>query len=587
MDDYSYLPQQSEEHFEAHNKNDLNFIEFNPLPSYLICFPIEDQSSRQFQDFWNWFLNEHSAETYTAYTTYYFDQAYFEDNFKEKNNSINQLLYSTTFEQQLPNSEYLNHQIHIWIVAHQATETPLETEEESYQTVPVFDFFQKKETILHYHYLKMMHKIQLNSWMILRELPQPTNMMKNTSFKSLIAISKAFLLLGSHKKLMLMLTQESLDRHQQMLKKKIPLLQPKQKIHSFTKRLRTDLSYALWPLLALKDNSTINMVIELAQRIEDNQRMHLESTLPVLAPASILALASQIAAISFTLLEPLTQAVRKNQQPQRPRFELCFNQSQQPPYQRQQNCGPPVCYHCGLTGHFSRDYNNLPLPLLVPRNNDNQNNRPINNNAPNQRPNHANINFFEEDPLVEATSASQTEKNLFFAFNLTDNDHNIDKLAINTSKSTRKKKKAKVDFILDPNKASTLTADNNKPPKAKVFKNFSKLKPPEIVQKSGLYSIVKDLMETPAHIIFGQLITHLQFRKDLHKSLIPKKKTPKTNKCPHQAGFANNSNVTPLICKAQVAGYFIDLILNSGLSVNIIVKHFLKAIGRKINELST
>ncbi|KAG9303106.1 hypothetical protein G9A89_005064 [Geosiphon pyriformis] len=144
MSDYSYLPQQSEEHFEAHNKNDLNFIEFNPLPFCLICFPIKKQSSRQFQDFWNWFLNEHSAKTYTAYTTYYFDQAYFEDNCEERNNSINQLLYSTTFEQQPSDFEYLNHQIHIWIAVYQSTETPRKTKEESYQTTPVFNLFSSK-----------------------------------------------------------------------------------------------------------------------------------------------------------------------------------------------------------------------------------------------------------------------------------------------------------------------------------------------------------------------------------------------------------------------------------------------------------
>ncbi|KAG9303752.1 hypothetical protein G9A89_018649 [Geosiphon pyriformis] len=163
----------------------------------------------------------------------------------------------------------------------------------------------------------------------------------------------------------------------------------------------------------------------------------------------------------------------------------------------------------------------------------------------------------------------------------------MDELAINPFESTRKKKKAKVDFVLDPNKAFTSTADNNEPPKAKVFKNPPKLEPPEIVQKSGPYSVVKDLMETPAHITFGQLMTHPQFRKDLCKSLIPKKKTPKTNKRPHQAGLADNSNVTPLICKAQVAGYFIDLILDSESFVSVIAKHFLEAIGRKIDESST
>ncbi|KAG9288448.1 hypothetical protein G9A89_015654 [Geosiphon pyriformis] len=38
-----------------------------------------------------------------------------------------------------------------------------------------------------------------------------------------------------------------------------------QKIHFFTKELRTDLSYALWLLLALKNNPTMDMIIELVQ----------------------------------------------------------------------------------------------------------------------------------------------------------------------------------------------------------------------------------------------------------------------------------------------------------------------------------
>ncbi|KAG9303695.1 hypothetical protein G9A89_018592 [Geosiphon pyriformis] len=529
MGDYSYLPQQSEEHFKAYNKNNLDSIELNPLPFCLICFLIEEQSSRQFQDFWNWFLNEHLAETYTAYTTYYFDQAYFEDNFEERNNK-----------------------------------TLLKTEEESYQTTSVFNLFSSKlehSTQIVTPEPMAQDPLQQNILIALQELSQQTNMIMNTSSKLLMAIFKALLLLGSHKKPIPMLNKESLDGHQQMLKKTtLHLLLEKQKIHSFTKGLKTDLSYAFWPLL----------------RIEDNQRIHLGSTLPVFAPAPQMAVTSfaaqtqdpneqlinRLTANFVQLLELLAQAVRDNQQPQRLRFELHFNQLQQPPYQRQQNHGPPVCYYCGLTGHFSKDCNNLLLPPPAPRNNDIQNNRPNNNNG---------------------ESTSQSEENPFYAFNLTDNDHNIDKLVINLSESTRKKKKAKVDFVLNPNKASKSSANNNKPPKAKVFKNLSKLKSPEIIQKFRPY-FVKNLMETPAHIIFGQLMTHLQFRKNLCKSLIPKKKTPKTNKCFCQAELADNSNVTPLICKAQMAGYFIDLILDSGLSVSVIAKHFLEAIGRKINE---
>ncbi|KAG9298125.1 hypothetical protein G9A89_004024 [Geosiphon pyriformis] len=94
------------------------------------------------------------------------------------------------------------------------------------------------------------------------------------------------------------------------------------------------------------------MVIELAQRIENNQRMHLGFILLVFASASVMASAPQMTAISFAaqtqdpneqlinrltvnlarLLKPLAQTIRDNQQPQKPRFELHFNQPQQPPY---------------------------------------------------------------------------------------------------------------------------------------------------------------------------------------------------------------------------------------------------------------
>ncbi|KAG9298902.1 hypothetical protein G9A89_015924 [Geosiphon pyriformis] len=71
--DYPSTFKFSEEHFEAYNKNDLDFIELNSL----------------------------------------------------------------TIQQTIPRLLEL-------IAAHQSTETSLETEEESYQTVPVFDLFSNK-----------------------------------------------------------------------------------------------------------------------------------------------------------------------------------------------------------------------------------------------------------------------------------------------------------------------------------------------------------------------------------------------------------------------------------------------------------
>ncbi|KAG9288695.1 hypothetical protein G9A89_004314 [Geosiphon pyriformis] len=561
MSNYSYLLQQSEEHFEAHNKNNLDFIELNPLSSCLICFSIEEQFSKQFQDFQNWFLNEHSAETYTAYTTYYFDQAYLKYNFEERNN-----ITPEPMTQDLMQQNILIVLQGIQTALGQRNNTPLSLFRGNTQDlIKWLNDFERAVTANQYD-----EEYKIIRWI-------PTNAKKEntffiiwfeTKFRIPILISKWHMELKKR-------TQgpgKVVTKYAKAIKKLIKHVNSrrnwteKQKIYFFTKELKTNLLYALWPFLVLKDNSKIDIAIELAQKIEDSQKMHLESTLLVFVLVPAMAPVPQIAATSFATHtqnpnEQLINRLTANLQLQRPKFEF----------------------------HFNQDCNNPPLLPPIPKNNNNQNNRTINNNAPNQKPNHTNINFFGEDLLVEATSesASQPEENLFYIFNLTDNDHNIDKLAINTSDSTRKKKKAKIDFVLDPNKVSTFTTDNNELPKTKVFKNSSKLESSEILQKSGLYSVVKKLMKTPVYITFGQLMTHLQFKKDLHKSLIPKKKIPKTNKHSYQTGLADNSNITPLICKVQVAGYFIDLILDSELSVSVIAKHFLEAIGRKIDKLFT
>ncbi|KAG9293924.1 hypothetical protein G9A89_019262 [Geosiphon pyriformis] len=113
------------------------------------------------------------------------------------------------------------------------------------------------------------------------------------------------------------------------------------------------------------------MAIKLVQRIEDNQRMHLRSTLPVFVLASVMASALYMATISFAvqIQDPNKQLIDR----------LTANFPQQFFYQKQQNCGSLVSYYCGLTEHFSRNCNNF----LAFRNNDNQNKKTNNNNVPN------------------------------------------------------------------------------------------------------------------------------------------------------------------------------------------------------------
>ncbi|KAG9299894.1 hypothetical protein G9A89_005423 [Geosiphon pyriformis] len=333
MGDYLYLLQQSEKHFAVHNRNDLEFIELNLLPFCLICFP-------------------YSAETYTAYTIYYFDQAYFEDNFEERNTRINQLLYSTTFEQQPSDFEYLNHQIHIWIAAYQLVENPFEIEEKSYQTALIFDIFSNEsehstQTVtpepmtqdpIQANILAALQDIQTAlkqrnntplllfrdnaqdpiEWLddfekaatanqyddeykfqivgsylqgfpatwfsqetdanayqkIIRWMPanaRENNISFTTQFENKFRIP--ILIFKWHMELEKK-TQgsgEIVTEYAKAIRKLIKCVDSErnwteeQKIHSFTKGLRTDLSYALWSLLALKDNPTMDMAIELAQ----------------------------------------------------------------------------------------------------------------------------------------------------------------------------------------------------------------------------------------------------------------------------------------------------------------------------------
>ncbi|KAG9298692.1 hypothetical protein G9A89_012760 [Geosiphon pyriformis] len=275
MGNYSYLLQQSKEHFKAHNKNDLDFIELNPLSFCLICFPIAKQSSRQFQDFWNWFLNEHSAETYTTYTTYYFDQAYFEDNFEEKNNITPEPMAQESLQQNI-------------LIALQDIQTALGQKNNTSlllfrDPIKWLDDFERAVTANQYDneykfqiiggYLQgspatwFLQETNANAqqkiirWALANAEEDNISFTTQfeTKFRTFILISKWRIELERR----IQDPGKVVTEYAKAIRKLIKWTK-EQKIHFFTKKLRTDLSYALWPLLALKDNLTMDMAIELA-----------------------------------------------------------------------------------------------------------------------------------------------------------------------------------------------------------------------------------------------------------------------------------------------------------------------------------
>ena len=112
---------------------------------------------------------------------------------------------------------------------------------------------------------------------------------------------------------------------------------------------------------------------------------------------------------------------------------------------------------------------------------------------------------------------------------------------------------------------------------------------PLIEQKTMPYSIVADLMHSRSNINVAQLLTIPQYRNELRKALIPKRAKRLQRRVPAEKqttlGKSTSSN-TPMICKGQVAGWTVEIIIDSGSSTSIISKRFMEYINRKPNRIS-
>src|SRR6185295_10110420 len=106
-------------------------------------------------------------------------------------------------------------------------------------------------------------------------------------------------------------------------------------------------------------------------------------------------------------------------------------------------------------------------------------------------------------------------------------------------------------------------------------------------QKTMLYSIVEDLMHVKSNITVAQLLNIPKIRNDLKKAITPKRKRkPKDKEKELEINLATTYSNTPMICKGQIGGWTVDIILDSGSSTSIISKKFLDHLKRKANRQS-
>ena len=97
---------------------------------------------------------------------------------------------------------------------------------------------------------------------------------------------------------------------------------------------------------------------------------------------------------------------------------------------------------------------------------------------------------------------------------------------------------------------------------------------PLIDQKTMPYSIVEDLLHCKSNITLGQLASIPKYKNELRKAITPRRKRPPKPKEEVKAASASYSN-TPMICKGQVGGWTVEIILDSGSSASIMSKKFM------------
>lgn len=177
--------------------------------------------------------------------------------------------------------------------------------------------------------------------------------------------------------------------------------------------------------------------------------------------------------------------------------------------------------------------------------------------------------------LVGAPQEGESADNTNPSFKTGDNDRIIEESVGSTSKQDTPQPIAK--RLRSAEKKKEVPED----PKQKKRKKVPPVQQPYMTQNAPPYSIVADLLATKANITFGQLMAMPPHRSETRKAL-----TPKRTRVVKMANHTTVEGNTPMTCKAQVAGWKVEVILDSGSSISIISKNFMESIGRRIEKTS-
>src|SRR6185295_2694599 len=187
----------------------------------------------------------------------------------------------------------------------------------------------------------------------------------------------------------------------------------------------------------------------------------------------------------------------------------------------------------------------------------------------------------DTNPLFTGEELYQQQK-LYVYVNSNDMDMD-NKVGSNKAGGSGANTGKRVKFKLD-NEAQEEDDKKRKKPKPSE-------KPP-ISQMTMPYSIISDLMYTKAGITFGQLMSMPPYKNEVKKAITPRRKrAPKDKKGkekPEEEVYLGESSYrnTPMICKGQVKGWTVDIILDSGSSTSIISRKFLEYLELQVTRSS-